>query len=238
MSLFIRYNFILFLRVHGYTLPLVLLLYSSITLFLKAPTEEVKIWILITFLDFFVTASLLTYGGNLLGSERNFWIVRILSKSPTITSIYERLTALIFLKVLVGPFYTFLYCVVKKIEFPTSFYFSIFILNFGVFLWVSVLNSIINPVRCKSYFFGTDFQSTTVANVLHTIVMILVLVIFYTGQVFMRYEYRERIEVWVIGSVVVSIILFASFWTFGIRIFERMMYKNRFMIMQKLRQTA
>jgi hypothetical protein len=93
-------------------------------------------------------------------------------------------------------------------------------------------------VRCKSYFFGTDFQSTTVVNSLYKVVMILVLVIFYTGQVFMRYEYRERIEVWVIGSVVVSIILFASFWTFGIRIFERMMYKNRFMIMQKLRQTT
>jgi hypothetical protein len=121
----------LFLRVHGYTLPLVLLLYSSITLFLKAPTEEVKIWILITFLDFFVTASLLTYGGNLLGSERNFWIVRILSKSPTITSIYERLTALIFLKVLVGPFYTFLYCVVKKNRISDL----ILLLNIHIKLW-------------------------------------------------------------------------------------------------------
>ncbi len=129
LYVYLKYNTLLFLCTHGYTYALVMMLYGSIVFLKKSPLDEVKIWILIGILEMIVTVSLMTFGSNLLGSERAFWSIRILSKTPTISVIYERLTALMVLKVMMSFIYIFLYSAAKRMPIPMDFYLCILLLN-------------------------------------------------------------------------------------------------------------
>ncbi len=235
--LFTRYSILLFIRTHGYAFALLFLFFMSIT-FLKPPKIQGFNLAFVGFLDSTVTLVFMTYGINLLGSERVFWIVRVLCTSSLMAVFYERLIPFILYKFIVSPIYTYLYVISANMTISNIDYVSLFLLNFSVSFWIFVFLSIINPMPFGQYLFRTEFQTTSAVNFLWVIVGML-LIFGVTGcQIFMYYRLENIRETWNIGSISLAIISFASFWIFGVRLFERLLYKNRFMIMQKLRQTT
>ncbi len=234
---FTKYSFLLFTRTHGYAFALLFLFFMSIT-FLKPPKIQGFNLAFVGFLDSIVTLVFMTYGINLLGSERVFWIVRVLCTSSLMAVFYERLIPFILYKIIVSRIYTYLYAISANTTISNIDYVSLFLLNFSVSFWIFVFLSIINPMPFGQYLFRTEFQTTSAVNLLWVIVGML-LIFGVTGcQIFLYYRLENIRETWNIGSITLSVVLIVLFWTFGIRIFERMMYKNRFMIMQKLRQTT
>jgi len=237
IPLFTRYSILLFSRTHGYAFALVFLIFTSIT-FLKPPKSQEFNFFLIALNDAVTTLVFMTCGINLLGSERVFWIVRVLCTSSLMTVFYERLIPFILYKLAVSPIYTYLYIISTHTTISHIDYISLFLLNFSVSFWFFVFLSIINPMPFSQYLFRTELQTTSAVNFLWVIVGIL-LIFGVTGvQLSLYYKLENLRDVWNMISIIFSVIFFISFWTFGIKLFERLMYKKRFIIMQKLRQTA
>jgi hypothetical protein len=78
------------------------------------------------------------------------------------------------------------------------------------------------------YLFRTEFQTTSVVNFLWVIVGMLLIFAVTGGQLLLYYKFENMREFWNTGSIILSVMLFVSFCITGVRLFERLIYNNKF----------
>jgi hypothetical protein len=224
-------------RTHGYLFPLFWAIIMFLTLLFGKRTSDLgdSIYFFPT-VDSILCVSLMQFSINFLGAEYRFWPMRIVCSSDIRKIIKEKIAAIFIAKIILS--IGLVVILTHRLSFEKETVVSnLFLILFNLIntLILSTWISLSNPMPFKKYFFGVDFS-----GVIHLIQFLFVMILVFNTSWFYVYSWnliKDYAVLSLIGKTIFLIFYFTLFFTIGLKIFTKMMYKNRFSIMQMLSKT-